>query len=170
MKNTLLYILFFASITCCAQEKNIYKKVDYISILTNDSVKYWDFVCRNDTDQTNKIGLCFNKNHSCFLYEYFRNIKFQRIYYDYVLDSVFPYKMSNDTIYLTSYTKAGYKIEYISNDSLILGVFNCYKDKYEYETYKPSNDQKSEPMPVDYWYKIYKDSILNKQNDEINNE
>ena len=176
MKNILLLILLFISVVCFAQEKNICIKDNSIRMLTNDSVKYWDLICRSDkylgfdcrldTNQNIQTGFCFNKNYSFSIYDCFRNLNSQRFYNDYVLDTVFQYKISNDTIYL-SYTKAVHIIEYISNDILILGVFNCYKDKYEYETYKTSNDQKSKPISVDYWNEIYNDSILNKLNNEI---
>lgn len=176
MKNILLFILLFISVVSVAQERNICIKDNYIRMLTNDSTKYWDLICRSDkyldfdchldTNQNIQTGICFNKNYCYSMYDCFRNLNSQRLYDNYVLDTVFQYKISNDTIYL-SYTKAIHKIEYISNDILILGVFKCYKNKYEYEMYKTSNNQKSKPISVDYWNEIYNDSILNKLNNEI---
>jgi hypothetical protein len=162
MKKILLIISLFLSISCFAQEKTNINEPRIINMLTNDSAKYWDCIYYdNSTNLRNKFGLCFDRNKFVFIYQYFRGIKFQRIY-DAYSSQIYNYRISNDTIDISN-SWALYKIEYISKDSLVLSIYNCHRGRNVVEIYKPSPDQQSRPMPDEYWYEIYKEAIKNNQ-------
>lgn len=163
MKKGLMIILLFLTYSCFSQVKQDTKN-NKITLLTNDSVKYWDFIS-SDYTPFNKIGICLLKNNRLFYYSYFRNIKYQRIYESYEIDNsldTISFNVLDDTLSIED-SQVYYKIKHLSNDSLVLSVYICCIGRSIICFYKPSLDQQSTPMPLEYWYEIYKDAIKNKQ-------
>lgn len=114
------------------------------TLLTNDSLKYWDFVTSCPDSDINKIGLYFDKNNKHYEYEYFDN---KRYFYTYMFDHeiTYSFNISNDTLYTQATSqrnpKFDFKIIYLSEETLILGYYNSFDKIYTIITYQASEDQ-----------------------------
>ena len=154
MKIILFLSLVILLFSCNKQESKAKMKDKYaLSILTNDSIRFWE---ADPPIQNSRQGYSFLKDGKCdeFEVDSFRNRTFQR-YNDIILRKPFSFTFTNDTLRL--FTSDGFMFNYfrvlkIDKNTLVLQQTDTLKydgGKTEIYTttmkYIPAKDQKTKP-------------------------